>query len=298
MDAAERLQGAAPDSDSDSQHMDKCQLCQHHGGRVYSPCGLRLPAVAGVWDGAEVDGGDGGEAGEDEVSYLCQHDFLSSLPHRLHHHRSRHTRTVGTSTIRRGSKQQQVKGEDEVAMDEVDLGKGWGAWEVDDVSVGSGVTVPLAALTASDNHTELHLFLPRLADTASDDGSCKPSPDRHRHRPGLLRHPAVDTAAYRGRAGKEVSPVQHLTHPRPQPPAPQQWARERCSRSQEKRFTSPVRTGKRDRTPKRRPAVNGAGGGASSPLEVYVSYEPYVKGEYLKEKLEDFPTLISLEHDS
>ena len=184
---------------------------------------------------------------------------------------------------------------------------GWGAWEVE--SEASGVTLPLAlaadlppALT--DNHTELHLFLPRLADTPRSDLTTARCPDvdaqaearPHRGRAGAGAGGGGRKGALNGEGHPNTPHRPNLTHAPPPHITPQSHAHsggggdgagERHGRAQSKRFTSPVRPGKRDRTPsKRRP-----------PIEVYESYEPYIRGEHLKEKLDDFPTLISLDHD-
>ena len=329
----EKLQTAAPESDSDSHHSDKCHVCA-----TTASGGVRFPAVPGVSEGAadgdraEPDGECEEEADSDEeVMVLQPREFLTYIPAysstsacttyrpqvnggaKTSYTKNKYNNSASASkrhSFQLSSRKGAANGSD--ARDDPDhdpdlIDGGWGGWEVDSLGLESGVdstaaktTMPLGFSPAVDAHTELHLFLPRLADTASEDSGsvAKVSPDRYLSR---FLPPEIQTSnsLHRGRAAGPQNihprtshrPPQH-PHLNPQQPQLQQQGRtdsgERNGRSQTKRYTSPVRAARRDKTPNKRRAV---------PSEVYESYEPFLKGEHLKEKLEDFPTLISLDQD-
>ncbi|KAK7107570.1 uncharacterized protein [Littorina saxatilis] len=331
----EKLQIVSTDSDSDSHHTDSCNVCA--AARVTSSSdAIRLPTVPGIVDGDDEDGVGGGERGtgggagvgerDEDVTYVEHNDFLSSAPHskyrhHYHHHysktpsrKSKHGNTNANSNnskrLSLASKKGPTLNNSFAASppgeltDIHDLSNGWGAWEVDSLSVDSGldprkVTLPFGPAPA-DAHTELHLFLPRLADTPCEESwsvsASKASPERH-NRPRFAENRTSNSLGlHRGKTMSTIHP--HTSHRPPQHPYPNSYplqvqsaagGGDRNSRSQSKRFTSPVRPGKRDRTPSKPRAAASA--------EVYEPYEPFIKGEHLKEKLEDFPTLISLDQD-
>ena len=300
----EKLQTVATDSDSDSHHSDKCRVC---ATAKTTASGVRFPAVPGISDVA-VDGEDGGEpmeASDEELMHLQPHEFLTSLPYTTSRpqpnggaKKNRHNSVSNSKRHSFNTSSRKGLPNSSDARDDLDpdLTNGWGAWEVDSLSVDSGVDpvkmTGTLGLAPADAHTELHLFLPRLADTASEDSGsvAKASPDPYQ--PRLPAENPTSGFLHRGKTAPHIhprTPHRPPQHPHLNPQSQHQgWtgSGERNGRSQTKRYTSPVRAAKRDRTPKRRAVV-----------EVYESYEPFLKGEHLKEKLDDFPTLISLDQD-
>ncbi|KAL8582509.1 hypothetical protein ACOMHN_065488 [Nucella lapillus] len=315
---AEKLQDVVviPDLSNDSRVLDKSQAARPTSARV-----ARLPAVDGSGDGRGGGGGGEGEEEEDPcvsdegMTSVPPQDYLSSFPFNMHRQNTKvDTKPkVGNSVVRNSAKRhslvapsknkglQSSHSTHDVATSTCDadfLTNGWGAWEVDSNGVEGqmlhpdNLPVPLAGLPPSDSQTELHLFLPRLADTASEESgsgiASKTLPERHRPR---LPHNSRGSNPARGGKASENHPHTSMRPPQ-HPHLTGGPAGERSSRSQSKRFTSPVRMLRRDRTPKRR-----CSGAACSAGEMYESYEPFIKGEHLKEKIEDFPTLISLDQD-
>ncbi|XP_076467197.1 uncharacterized protein LOC143298268 [Babylonia areolata] len=336
-------------------------------GRGHLGGGVVLPAVVGVWDGeataaaaaavvvgeerGEVEECDGEEEEEEEATYLYPHPFLSTLPHSAYrskhiavpstgtrgHDRQQHrlARSIGTTMLTdpkrpRGEGFPRHKGHNATAHHhhhDQDLIHGWGAWEVDSLSVESGLDPPArmtvphlgpsppttttiisSSSAVLDTHTELHLFLPRLADTLSEDGSCSHMAASDRPGPGLAETrtltldsqlpgkgvPHIAPASTRAPVRSHHHHHQQQQHQHHQQQQQQPWAgAERSGRSQDRRAitSSSVKAVKRDRTPSNKQRR------VAPPIEVYESYEPYLKGEHLKEKLEDLPTLISLDQD-
>ncbi|XP_076445135.1 uncharacterized protein LOC143283027 [Babylonia areolata] len=233
----------------------------------------------------------------------------------LHHRRSakRHSLTASSSNKHGGalhssgqSHSHSQRRDVATSTGDSDLfpNNGWGAWEVDccgGVGEGEeeeewkweekgGVEDPHHPLHYSlphglqggvppeNGHTELHLFLPRLADAASEEGSSGAAPmtsppDRlhhhhHHHRSRLpLHHPTHLHHQARGKPSPPPPPSSQTHHPptASRPPhhphsVPSGGPGERSSRPQSRRFTSPVRAQRRDRTPNNKRRSGGGSG--------------------------------------